>query len=54
MDGRVFNQFGCGGFMEWNTPEFRTFSDTGMHIFVYSAIFDDYRGSSRFIYRLMY
>ena len=42
LNGRIFNQFGWGGYIEWNAPQFKPFSDTRADIFVYNGIFDDY------------
>lgn len=41
LQGRIFNQYAWGGYMEWNTPEFKPFIDGRADIFVYNGVFDD-------------
>ena len=43
MNGRIFNQYAWGGYMEWNTPKLKPFIDGRMDIFVYNGILDDHR-----------
>ena len=40
--GRIFNTDAWGGYMEWNTPELKPFTDGRADIFVYNGTFDDY------------
>ena len=42
LNGRIFNQYGWGGYMEWNASELRPFIDGRADIFVYNGTFDDY------------
>ena len=42
LNGRIFNQYGWGGYMEWNAPELRPFIDGRADIFVYNGTFEDY------------
>ena len=42
LNGRVFNQYVWGGYMEWNAPELKPFTDGRTDIFVYNGAFDDY------------
>ena len=39
--GRIFNEYGWGGYMEWNTPEFKPFIDGRADLFVYNGTFQD-------------
>jgi len=41
INGRIFNNYGWGGFMEWNVPQFKPFIDGRADIFVYNGTFDD-------------
>jgi len=41
-DGRLFNAYDFGGFIEWNAPSVKTFADGRTDIFVYNGVFDDY------------
>ena len=41
IKGRIFNNYGWGGYMEWNTPQLMPFIDGRADIFVYNGIFDD-------------
>ncbi len=42
IQGRIFNQYGWGGYMEWKTPELKPFIDGRADIFVYNGTFDDH------------
>jgi hypothetical protein len=42
LDGRIFNQYAWGGYMEWNTPQFKPFIDGRADIFVYNGVFRDF------------
>ncbi len=42
MTGRVFNEDWWGGYMEWETPALKPFTDSRADIFVYNGTFDDY------------
>ena len=42
IDGRIFNDYGWGGYMEWNAPQLKTFIDGRADIFVYNGVFEDY------------
>jgi hypothetical protein len=42
LNGRIFNQYGWGGYMEWNASELRPFIDGRADIFVYNGTFEDY------------
>ena len=42
IEGRIFNQYAWGGYMEWNAPQFKTFVDGRADIFVYNGVFDDF------------
>jgi hypothetical protein len=42
LNGRVFNQYVWGGYMEWNAPELKPFIDGRANVFVYNGALDDY------------
>jgi hypothetical protein len=42
LNGRIFNQYKWGGYMEWNAPEWKTFIDGRADIFVYNGVFQDF------------
>jgi len=42
VDRRIFNTDAWGGYMEWNTPELKPFTDGRADVFVYNGTFDDY------------
>jgi hypothetical protein len=42
LNGRIFNQYGWGGYMEWNAPDLKPFIDGRADIFVYNGTFEDY------------
>ena len=42
INGRIFNQYAWGGYMEWNAPELKTFIDGRADIFVYNGVFEDF------------
>jgi len=43
LNGRIFNQYRWGGFMEWNSPELKPFIDGRADIFVDKGVLDDHR-----------
>ena len=43
INGRIFNQYVWGGYMEWNAPELKTFIDGRADVFVYKGVLDDHR-----------
>lgn len=43
INGRIFNQYVWGGYMEWKAPELRPFIDGRADIFVYNGVLDDHR-----------
>jgi hypothetical protein len=43
MNGRIFNQYFWGGYMEWKAPNIKTFVDGRADIFVYNGVLDDHR-----------
>jgi uncharacterized membrane protein len=42
LNGRTFNQYKWGGYMEWHAPELKTFVDGRADIFVYNGVFEDF------------
>jgi hypothetical protein len=42
-DGRIFNQYFWGGYMEWTTPQLKPLIDGRADIFVYNGVLDDHR-----------
>ena len=42
INGRIFNNYGWGGYMEWNVPQLKPFIDGRADIFVYNGTFDNY------------
>jgi len=42
IKGRLFNQYGWGGYIEWNAPEIKTFIDGRADIFIYNGTFLDF------------
>jgi hypothetical protein len=42
INGRIFNQYAWGGYMEWNAPQLKPFIDGRADIFVYNGVFDDF------------
>jgi hypothetical protein len=42
LDGRIFNEYAWGGYMEWYAPELKPLIDTRTDIFIYNGVFDDY------------
>jgi hypothetical protein len=42
LSGRIFNNDGWGGYMEWTAPELKTFIDSRADIFAYNGTLDDY------------
>jgi hypothetical protein len=43
LNGRIFNQYVWGAYMEWNTPELKPFIDGRADIFAYNGVLDDHR-----------
>ena len=43
IQGRIFNQYLWGGYMEWTAPQLQTFIDGRADIFVYNGALDDHR-----------
>lgn len=43
LNGRIFNQYAWGGYMEWTAPELKPFIDGRADIFVYNGVLDDHR-----------
>jgi hypothetical protein len=46
IGGRIFNNYGWGGYMEWNAPQLKPFIDGRADIFVYNGSFDDYANAT--------
>ena len=42
LQGRIFNQYAWGGYLEWNAPEYKTFIDGRADIFIYNGTFSDF------------
>jgi hypothetical protein len=42
VNGRIFNSYGWGGYMEWMAPDLKPFIDGRADIFVYNGTFDEY------------
>ena len=42
LQGRIFNEYAWGGYMEWYAPELKPFIDTRGDIFIYNGVIDDY------------
>jgi hypothetical protein len=42
VSGRIFNQYKFGGYMELNSPEFKTFIDGRADLFTHTGVFYDY------------
>jgi hypothetical protein len=43
LNGRTFNEYGWGGYMEWYAPGLKTFIDGRADIFTYNGVLDDHR-----------
>ena len=43
LNGRIFNEYMWGGYMEWKAPELKPFIDGRADIFVYNGVLDDHR-----------
>ena len=43
IQGRIFNQYLWGGYMEWTAPQLQTLIDGRADIFVYNGVLDDHR-----------
>ncbi|MGA3318507.1 MAG: hypothetical protein ABSC64_18990 [Candidatus Korobacteraceae bacterium] len=41
VNGRIFNDYGWGAYMEWSAPELKPFIDTRLDLFLYNGVFDD-------------
>jgi hypothetical protein len=42
INGRLFNMFDFGGFIEWHAPRLKTFADGRADIFTYNGVLRDY------------
>ena len=42
LEGRIFNDYGWGGYLEWSAPELKPFIDGRADIFIYNGTFDDH------------
>jgi hypothetical protein len=42
INGRIFNEYKYGGYMEWTAPQIKPFIDGRADLFVYNGIFDDF------------
>jgi hypothetical protein len=42
LNGKIFNQYKWGGYMEWHAPNLKTFVDGRADIFVYNGVFEDF------------
>ena len=42
INGKIFNRYGWGGYMEWHAPELKPGIDGRADIFVYNGVFDDF------------
>ena len=42
LNGRIFNQYAWGGYMEWNAPALKPFADTRADLFVFNGAFADF------------
>ncbi len=42
INGRIFNRYGWGGYMEWHMPEVKTSIDSRADIFIYNGVFHDF------------
>ena len=42
IEGRIFNEYAWGGYMEWNAPQLKTFVDGRADIFIFNGVFDDF------------
>ncbi len=43
LNGRIFNQYFWGGYMEWTAPQLKPFVDGRADIFVYNGVLDAHR-----------
>ncbi len=41
LNGKIFNEYMWGGYMEWNSPELKPLIDGRADIFVHNGVFDD-------------
>ncbi len=42
INGRIFNEYAWGGYMEWKVPGLKPFIDGRADIFVFNGVFDDF------------
>jgi hypothetical protein len=42
IEGRIFNRYGWGGYMEWHAPELKPGIDGRADIFTYNGVFEDF------------
>ena len=42
LNGRIFNHYVWGGYIEWNAPELKPFIDGRADVFVHKGVFDDF------------
>ncbi len=42
INGRIFNSYAWGGYMEWKTPQLKPFIDGRADLFAYNGTFDEY------------
>jgi hypothetical protein len=47
INGRIFNNYGWGGYMEWNAPQLKPFIDGRGDIFMSNGSFDDHVSAIR-------
>jgi hypothetical protein len=45
LNGRLFNQYSWGGYIDWNAPEMKPGIDGRADIFVYNGVFNDFLGA---------
>ena len=54
INGRIFNNYAWGGYMEWNAPQFKPFIDGRGDIFMYNGTFEDHVSAMRSSSRLRF
>jgi hypothetical protein len=42
INGRIFNEYAWGGYMEWHAPSLRPFIDSRADLFVYNGVFENF------------
>jgi hypothetical protein len=42
LNGKIFNHYVWGGYLEWNAPELKPFIDGRGDVFVHNGVFDDF------------